>query len=167
GNLTSAGSMPLLHEDIYSQPQTLEPLITRSVVLFGAALLIVILLLHRYTRWPFSKRASRPVAQAQQYIQRLRKQGDLRSYQQAYRALHSALNRLNAQRTLLHEDLDAFISKHPAYHALAPQLEQFFHRSQQLFFSGHALTNDELTQGWHQLVETSRALAKVERSTGP
>ncbi|HLS42602.1 MAG TPA: hypothetical protein VK026_04940 [Paenalcaligenes sp.] len=166
-SLTSAGSLPLLHEDIYSQPQSLQPLITRSVVLFGVALLLGILLLHRYTRWPFHKRTARPFAQAQRNITRLRKGGELPHYQQAHRALHAALNQLNAQRTLLHEDLAAFIAQHPAYSTLSPQLEQFFHASQQLFFSSQALTDDELAQGWQQLSEISQALAKVERRTGP
>ncbi len=102
----------------------------------GAALLLSAALLAWHYAWgPFRRRPKRPFTRAAYF---LRSNGPELAGEGGYRAallkLHRAFD-VAAGRRVLSNDLQAFLSEHPQFSALGPDIDRLFATSRQAFFA--------------------------------
>lgn len=161
--LASSDSLPVLQADRLLSPPSLAALEQQIVWLTLVLLVLSLLLCRHYSYWPFQHRGHRAFAHAYRAVQRLSEQPTMHRYQQALRHLHQALRQVNANATLLQEDLPLFLRHHPTYAFLAADLQVLFQHSQAVFYADHPLSETELELAWQQLLHLAKALRQAER----
>ncbi|MGH8503604.1 MAG: hypothetical protein ACREVE_14245 [Gammaproteobacteria bacterium] len=125
----------------YMRPDTPPPLIDTSsypgrlTILALTVVSLLAYLLYYYAIWPFHVRARRPFARATRKVRGIKRRSDAATaYRQAIREVHGAFNETYG-RPLFVESVHRFVAQHPAFRPLLTDIETFFARSQETFFS--------------------------------
>jgi mxaA protein len=126
------------------QPDAAPPLLpvatieTRLIAYATAAAAILLFLACRMWGIPFIEASRGPFARAASDVKRLARTPGDTANREAIRRIHRAFDE-TAGRAVFADEVPEFLSHHPGYAALAPDIGRFFDLSRQEFFAGRTV----------------------------
>jgi len=121
--------------------------------------LSLLLVVYVYAVFPWIERLNGPFAQAARKIRSLRKSADMKdASHKALKHIHTAFNQTYG-KVLLHDDLEMFFQKQPAFKKLQQELTSLFVYSRALFFDEPETSERTVSE----LLDICRQCRDVER----
>lgn len=128
------GSMPVLEELAYITRVPLWPKVISGLLLLLGGAVLLLPTIRKQLIDPLSQRRNRPFIRAHREMSRLNRQRSSASLEKYLRCLHGAFNK-KMGRTVLSEDVDAFLLQYPAFEASRDSILRFFEISDLYFFA--------------------------------